>query len=294
LKTCNFGPHHPAKDGSLKLTTPLFQIDLSPSGRVFLLHRVDEETEVTFFFFFFFDLVGDRTGNVAQQVAAFREGCKVFARHLKDDLLNYTNSSIVVYAINPFTHPSSLKDVCDCLSILVDERQDLNVLFQVVPFEHLVRRDELANLTRELAFTTFTKIRRVSITGYPIGYRSKGGPGGSQQIPSSLEALPPKHAGVHEPPFLLCEPGVPNTSRATSFHCCYTITENSAWLVCTLTDGKGELLETRTYPHSESKQRELFQILWNTVSLIMERHTAGFTNVVIGKFGLLTISELEG
>jgi hypothetical protein len=80
--------------------------------------------------------------------------------------LSYSDSSCsIIYAIDPLNLPNSTSLIIDSLSTIQKQTAgcpNLTVAYQVIPIYHIVQRDDLLQILKEIAFSIFCKARRIT------------------------------------------------------------------------------------------------------------------------------------
>lgn len=66
------------------------------------------------------------------------------------------------------------------------------------------------------------------------------------------------------------------------------------YLVSTLTDDRGELLETWVMPYADQNRFALFRTLWDLAKQILNRTQQYNWKIVIGKYGSISPEEMKG
>ncbi|KAL1925705.1 uncharacterized protein VTP21DRAFT_588 [Calcarisporiella thermophila] len=224
---------------------------------------------------------------------------------------NLENIHFVVYLLNPFSHRSSIADLCHCFTKLLisydvatmgtvsaREKAHDRVLLQILPIEHMIRSAGFGGYLqfglKEIAFSVYEKCAQlVEKNNWQ-----------SEEIGTITE--------IYSPPFVLAK-SPPNKIQFSlkrtleaypspidapiMLHLAYTFSANQRWFICAWVDDHGELVEyslMEVRSLSGGKHLGLQAILgevWNRTCRIMRRASVGW-KVFVAKLGLITQAEL--
>jgi hypothetical protein len=220
--------------------------------------------------------------------------CRTLAQHIADDsaLTFNAENSVVVYLVFPFdvsTQNSPL--LYECLTAMWEvlttkKSAALKFVLQPLFMEHILGTRISSDLVRALAFSIFTKIRRIYVRERHLLYEPAAILAPS--LPEDVSSLIP--------------------TRST-FHCCYILTDDSQYAALVCTDSQGEFVETRIVrvlsspsvsavgPCQGHPTGIIAHIWTHILECFLPLCSDGTTNkqwlLVIGRLGGFTMSELN-
>jgi len=160
-----------------------------------------------------------------------------------------TDPCVVVYFVDPFTREHDVDSysdvVCSMVELLRYTAQTPcpgalpQVVVEPVPISRIIPyRPDTRTMLRDLALNVYTKIRR--------------GTFGQQPFPLISQPMPEPDYLAYEPPYVLsCIPPEHSQTQTQAFvvHICYEFSQDRNWIVSTLTDSVGELMQTFAVPN---------------------------------------------
>lgn len=176
------------------------------------------------------------------QLSAYSAAFQTLAKNLLKNSLSYPDSSFVVYIVHSFSRaPAAAGELHQLASEIVREcsgRNSLvNVVVQMLSVEEIHVREGLSLALKELAFSSFTKTRRV--------------------------AFPHLSAKIYEPLFVLAPPSKePKEPRENTLHVGVARSEDGLWEMCAVTDERGELLEVKPFLRASFSADALRREMW--------------------------------
>eukprot|EP01117_Protostelium_nocturnum_P014373 TRINITY_DN5469_c0_g2_i1.p1 TRINITY_DN5469_c0_g2~~TRINITY_DN5469_c0_g2_i1.p1 ORF type:complete len:1433 (-),score=437.82 TRINITY_DN5469_c0_g2_i1:35-4333(-) len=229
--------------------------------------------------------------NNAQGVAsAYSSECAKLGKQIMVSSAEYTeHSCCVIYIINPFHEIEPIREMLNSIATLIkftSQHPNINLVFQIVPIQHTLQFTDLSTVLKELSFTVFSKVRRISSSNLyderqienrvipprlfePLFILSSSTPPGANNTintsPAVFASNPTTPLTTPVTPLDLSGnsnsamdvEGIPNNGvssvhnqqyvgREPILHCSYMLSEDERRLLCTFTDDRGELLESCT------------------------------------------------
>lgn len=167
------------------------------------------------------------------------------ARDLRAD------SCVVVYVVDPFTRARDVDSFADVVRSMAELLRHTRacvcpgarapVVVEPVPIARAIAyRPDTRTALRDLALRVYAKIRRGTFGQQP------------NPLTAELPRLSPPPFLAYEPPYVVsCIPEPPQThTQSFPVHICYDYSPDRAWIVSTLTDSVGELLQTFVVPNT--------------------------------------------
>ncbi|XP_078599270.1 mediator of RNA polymerase II transcription subunit 13-like [Branchiostoma floridae x Branchiostoma japonicum] len=235
--------------------------------------------------------------------------------------------AVVVYIVDPFSmgpengHLTDvyalglLKCYTEILQADLPDNVRNNISLQIIPVQQLVqpqKAEEQATYLQHLktlAFSVFTQSHRT--LQFTIHAKSVTGFGPSAQNEAILKSKETDVLHLYTPPYILAPQKDKQTELVESFgeltpksgvlFCAYCLSSDQRWILATVTDLRGELLDTVVIsveapispkPRKVSACRMGLQKLWEFVLSVIATTTFPW-RIVIGKLGRIGHGELK-
>lgn len=235
--------------------------------------------------------------NEERYVLQYMAKAQALGKEIKKSFDKYSNTSVVVYFVNPFSGKGSpdrsFQNIAQCMVALRDKVQVAPVVTEEIPMSLILGGPCDSTLLREISFAVFNKVKRIEAE-YSCQTYANTPPHPIYEPYTILSPLNPVRDMGH----------VHCTQKIAHF--AYAISDDGKWIASTMTDAYGEILETflklnkqnntstSTSSSGNSNGNQLESTL-NTVlnlwrlRLLMTKHKGW--EIVITKYGILTAAE---
>ncbi|PRP76650.1 hypothetical protein PROFUN_14976 [Planoprotostelium fungivorum] len=305
-EVCNFGKHQP------------LSMNKGDAGGISLLNSKG----------------GANTSQEAYR-ASLAHFCPALCERIMEIYAEYTEfCCVVIYFMCPTQEEGLYRMIMETYTSIIMEKTsqypNVNIIFQIIPMETIIKRTDGLSTTKELAFSVYNKIRRISSAEFSndrgaenrmklyeplfivacssptVGIASGQGVQGMKECGGEVQTTP----SPLNPLMISSHPSTPMTpsmeretpaespecvSREKMIHCAYMLGDSETCLVATFTDDRGEILETETIPFfRDDSLSKVLRRLWLTCKLIINLvdHSSSW-KFVIAKFGEMSSSELR-